>query len=186
MHFSMHHTYQYHTQKPLLKIFLFNNHCMAFYSPPQHHSSTHAIPLAPNLHKFFNKLMCFFVPKTTQRNRKQTHNNPIQSYVYHCFVLLEASVKEKTTIILKTHFLFLEVNVANFNIKHFTPQLDGTSSFHGDFSFHTILTCKMIGKIDIRVLSRLSNLVLHILNHEFEVLLKMELEPNSTIIMVRF
>jgi len=65
------------SQKPSLKKFPFKNHCIAFYSPPQQHSSTHAIPLAPNLHKFFNKLMCFFIPKTTQRNQKQTHNNPI-------------------------------------------------------------------------------------------------------------
>jgi hypothetical protein len=64
-------------------------------------------------------------------------------------LLLEAYVKEKETIILKTHFLFLEVNVANFNIKHFTLQLNGTSSFHGDFSFHTILNYKMIGEINI-------------------------------------
>jgi hypothetical protein len=79
-------------KKPSLKKFPSKNHYIVFYSPPQQHSSTHAIPLAPNLHKFFNKLMSFFIPKTTQRNWKQIHNNPIYSYVYHCFLLLEASL----------------------------------------------------------------------------------------------
>jgi hypothetical protein len=65
------------------------------------------------------------------------------------FFVARSFHKGKETIILKTYFLFLEVNVANFNIKHFTPQLDGTSSFHGDFSFHTILNYKMIGEINI-------------------------------------
>jgi hypothetical protein len=65
------------------------------------------------------------------------------------FFVARSFHKGKETIILKTNFLFLEVNVANFITKYFTQLLDGTSYFRGDFSFDTILNYKMIGEINI-------------------------------------
>jgi len=150
MHFSMHHTYQCQTLKNLLlKSSLLKIIALFFIRhldniPPHMPYLWHQIFLNSSTNS-----CAFSFPKQHKEIENKHATIPSTHMFTIVFLLLEASAKEKKTIILKTHFLFLKVNVANFNIKHFTPQLDDNSSFHGDISFHIILNYKMIGEIDI-------------------------------------